>query len=117
MFVRVLVLLLFSVGVALAAVGMDISAGICEEGVSQEIWNCLAQQGLSFASIQVWEGGYEVNQNIGGCVGGAWAAGFSHVDVYAFLCPNCYGNNPPNYALSEIRNTLTSEGVNFGMLW
>lgn len=38
-------------------------------------------------------------------------------DVYAFLCPNCGGNNPPSSAIQTIYNNLRAQGVNYGMLW
>jgi hypothetical protein len=50
-------------------------------------------------------------------VADAWNAGLAHVDVYAFMCPNCAGNNPPSSAVSSIVNYLSSHGVRYGQLW
>jgi hypothetical protein len=36
---------------------------------------------------------------------------------YAFLCPNCGGNNPPANAVSAIDNYLKSNNVQYGQLW
>jgi len=107
-----------------ATVGLDISSGICQ-GMSSSDWSCLHGKGYSFAIIQTWSGGYDFNHDIANCVNDAWAAGFSHVDVYAFLCPNCNDNYPASSAVSTIANDLKSVGLSgggtgkgrFGMLW
>jgi len=93
-----------------ATLGMDISQ-YCT-GID---FSCLVKNGYEFAIIQVWAGGYGVNGNIGTCVNRAWAAGMKHVDIYAFMCPNCAGNNPPTSAMATIKSHMS--GVRFGMLW
>jgi len=90
--------------------GMDISAACT--GID---WNCLVSNGYTFAIIQTWQGGYQFNSNIGSCVSGAWNAGMKHVDIYAFMCPLCDGNNPASSAISAISQGIS--GVDFGMLW
>jgi len=92
-----------------ATLGMDISA-YCT-GID---WSCLVKNGYSFAIIQAWAGGYGVNTNIGDCVKAAWAAGMKHVDIYAFMCPRCSGNDPAT-AMASIKSHMS--GVPFGQLW
>ncbi len=41
----------------------------------------------------------------------------AHVDVYIFMCPNCYNNNPPYQITQTIIYNLRNESVKFGMLW
>jgi len=94
-----------------ATLGMDISAPGCS-GID---WGCLYNNGYRFAIIQAWAGGYQINPNIGSCVDAAWKAGFAHVDVHAFMCNQCSGNNPPNSGIQTIKDTLS--GHKFGMLW
>jgi len=78
-------------------------------------WQCLANSGYNFAVIQAWSGGYGLNSDIGTCISNAYQAGFAHVDVYGFFCPNCDGNNPPNDAISQIVSAV--DGTGYGMLW
>lgn len=74
------------------------------------------QNGKSFAIIQAWCGGYGYGSSVASCVSNAWAAGMAHVDVYAFLCPNCDGNVPCSGAIQKIHDNLANEGVQFGMV-
>jgi len=114
----------FCLRIAEATVGLDISAGICQ-GMSSSTWSCLHGQGYDFAIIQTWEGGYDFNGHIATCVNDAWAAGFSHVDIYMFICPNCHDNYPASSAVQSLANSLKSVGLSgggtgkgrFGMLW
>jgi len=101
---------------SLATLGVDISSGLCA-GATPADWQCLVGQGYDFAIIQTWSGGYQWNSNIARCVKDAWNAGMKHVDVYAFMCPNCDGNSPPANAVRTIVNNLKNAGVNYGMLW
>ena len=39
----------------------------------------------------------------------------AHVDVYAFMCPNCRGNNPGSEAVDRIVQGL--QGITYGQLW
>eukprot|EP00027_Filamoeba_sp_ATCC50430_P006162 CAMPEP_0168561690 /NCGR_PEP_ID=MMETSP0413-20121227/11730_1 /TAXON_ID=136452 /ORGANISM="Filamoeba nolandi, Strain NC-AS-23-1" /LENGTH=210 /DNA_ID=CAMNT_0008593079 /DNA_START=78 /DNA_END=710 /DNA_ORIENTATION=+ len=87
------------------------------ESVSSSVWTCLKNNGFSFAIIEAWNGGYQYDKNIANCVSQAWAAGMAHVDVYAFMCPYCTGNNPPSTAVTTLVNNLKSQGVQYGMLW
>eukprot|EP01027_Heterolobosea_sp_BB2_P020524 GEZU01029282.1.p1 GENE.GEZU01029282.1~~GEZU01029282.1.p1 ORF type:complete len:228 (-),score=70.04 GEZU01029282.1:131-814(-) len=98
-----------------AAYGIDVSSAICQS-LTADDWNCLAQQGNSFAIIQIWDGGYQINQNLANCVANAWNAGFAHVDIYGFFCPNCDGNDPQN-AINQIKDYVNDNGVTFGQLW
>jgi hypothetical protein len=45
----------------------------------------------------------------------AWAAGYQHVDVYAFMCNQCDGNGPG--AVQELVQYLQSNQVTFGQIW
>jgi hypothetical protein len=38
-----------------------------------------------------------------------------HVDVYAFMCPNCAGNGVG--AVGTLVNYLATNNVNYGMIW
>lgn len=70
-----------------------------------------------------------MNTDIGKCVDNAWhgrfsfmnrfdyVAGMAHVDVYAFMCPNCDGNYPASSAIDTIVNYLHGHNVQYGMLW
>jgi len=78
-------------------------------------WGCLVSAGYTFVVIEVWDGGSQFNSENAACVGEAWSAGMKNVDVYAFLCPNCDGNNPPSEAFSAISQGLS--GIEYGMLW
>ncbi|ELR23388.1 Lysozyme, putative [Acanthamoeba castellanii str. Neff] len=103
-----------------AAKGLDVSLQDCAS-ITPAQWRCLREQeGFSFAIIEAWNGGFQLNQKLAYCVSNAWAAGFAHVDIvhyYAFLCPNCGGNNPPANAVSAIDNYLKSNNVQYGQLW
>jgi len=97
--------------------GIDVSLVSCESGISLDSWKCLRNNGFSFAIIEVWNGGHRYNTNMKKCVNDAWGVGMDHVDVYAFLCPNCRGNNPPEQAIVTILNNLERDGVKFGQFW
>jgi len=101
---------------SLATEGVDMSGGLCDDMTLSE-WQCLVSSGYKFAVVQVWQGGYMYTSKIAQCVSQAWQAGMQHVDVYAFMCPNCQGNNPPQNAISTMVDNLRSQKVNFGMLW
>jgi len=96
--------------------GVDTSMANCGN-MNLGTWQCLVNNGYHFAIVQTWDGGYQMNPNIASCVGDAWRAGMQHVDVYAFMCPNCAGNNPPSSAVATIHQSLANQGVRFGMLW
>jgi len=114
--VLVALLGLMSTGLVGATLGVDFSMDICNSGIDPSTYSCLvSQQGNSFAIIEAWMGGYLFDNSIGTCVANAWNAGFSHVDVYAFMCNNCYGNTPASDAVSSLVSQLS--GVKFGMLW
>jgi len=96
----------------LAEQGVDLSN--YQGAPSQEVFNCFKNNGKDFAIIQIWEGGYGINQNFVGNWQKAKAAGITYVDAYAFFCNNCNGNTPANICTS-IKNTLPS-GFD-GMVW
>jgi len=80
-------------------------------------WQCLRKEGFTFAVIETFDGGPGQNTAIGKCVSDAWQAGFIHVDVYAFICPNCQNNNPPSAVMQRIISYLKENKVNYGQLW
>jgi GH25 family lysozyme M1 (1,4-beta-N-acetylmuramidase) len=117
---KLLLLLLFDIillkiKIIYSTFGIDTSMQTCMSGISLNDWNCLINNGFSFAIIEVWNGGYGYNINISNCVDDAWNAGMKHVDVYAFICLNC-GYTASN-AVSTIVTNLRNSNVNFGMLW
>eukprot|EP01111_Echinosteliopsis_oligospora_P012727 TRINITY_DN439_c0_g1_i1.p1 TRINITY_DN439_c0_g1~~TRINITY_DN439_c0_g1_i1.p1 ORF type:complete len:232 (-),score=68.24 TRINITY_DN439_c0_g1_i1:49-744(-) len=97
-----------------AVYGIDLSAELCAN-TDASTWQCLAQQGYSFAIIQGWQGGYGLNTNLAACVANAWAAGFAHVDVYIFFCPECSGNSESSPV--DLLNYMSQNNVQYGMLW
>eukprot|EP01113_Clastostelium_recurvatum_P031577 TRINITY_DN3952_c0_g1_i3.p1 TRINITY_DN3952_c0_g1~~TRINITY_DN3952_c0_g1_i3.p1 ORF type:complete len:272 (-),score=37.32 TRINITY_DN3952_c0_g1_i3:50-763(-) len=97
--------------------GLDVSDTLCQ-GMTAEQWTCLRQQGdHSFAIVQAFRGGYQINQDTARCVADAWAANFSHVDIYVWMCPNCDGNVPASSAMDNLITYLQNNGVAFGMVW
>jgi hypothetical protein len=40
----------------------------------------------------------------------------AHVDIYAFLCPNCQSDDPATQ-VRNLMNWVSGQGVQFGMLW
>jgi len=112
-------LCIFCVSHVFATSGIDISLFQCEDGVSSDEWSCLANSlgGHAFAVIQVWNGGYQLDSSTADCVAGALAAGFAHVDVYVFMCPECGGNGDAGSVINTINSYLKGNNVGFGMLW
>eukprot|EP01102_Stenamoeba_stenopodia_P022969 TRINITY_DN9769_c0_g1_i1.p1 TRINITY_DN9769_c0_g1~~TRINITY_DN9769_c0_g1_i1.p1 ORF type:complete len:240 (-),score=52.70 TRINITY_DN9769_c0_g1_i1:95-772(-) len=96
--------------------GVDMSLAQCHTATKSD-WECLVKEGYTFAIIEAWDGGYQFDDTIAQCVADAWAAGMAHVDVYAFLCPNCDGNSPSSSAVKTLVDKLKSANVKFGMLW
>jgi len=96
-----------------ATIGLDISEAACESMASSD-WSCLHKEGFSFAIIQAWDGGYKLNSKLATCINDALKAGFSHVDVYVFMCPNCNGNSPTG-TIQSVVDAL--KGVKYGELW
>lgn len=101
-------------GQAPGVFGVDMSASI-SAGITQADWTCMNQQGnYTFAIIQGWQGGYQQNNALASAVSMAWNGGFSHVDVYAFMCPNCKNGVG---SVDALVNYLRSNSVTFGMIW
>jgi len=99
-----------------AAVGVDMSSGICQ-GMALSDWQCIVNAGYSFAIIQGWQGGYGYNSGLATCVSNAWAAGMAHVDVYLFDCPNCDGTGNPAATVQTMVNNMANQNIKYGMLW
>lgn len=96
------------------AFGVDMSSSISKT-VTGDKWRCMHQQGnYSFAIIEGWQGGYGQNTGLAAAIAGAWSGGFSHVDVYAFMCSNCH--NGPESAKSLVEY-LRSHNSKFGQIW
>jgi hypothetical protein len=90
--------------------GLDVS----DNNIDGSAWSCMHTQGnYTFAVIEGWRGGYQLSP-VAGSVANAWNAGFSHVDVYAFMCNQC--NNGPQSARALV-NYLSTNNVRYGMIW
>jgi GH25 family lysozyme M1 (1,4-beta-N-acetylmuramidase) len=111
MFLRIITLIL-GLGAAFATTGFDIS--VYSGAVSTGTFQCMANNGYVFAIIEAWTGGYTLNVNYPQNWRNAKAGGLSYVDIYAFVCNQCYGNTPTAIA-AAIKASLPS-GFN-GMLW
>ena len=49
-----------------ATLGVDMSSDTCGgDGLNLSIWQCLVNNGYTFAIIEAWDGGYGFNTNIG----------------------------------------------------
>jgi len=97
----------------IATNGVDTSAASC----SSVDFGCLMNDGYVFSIIETWNGGYGYNNEIQTCVENAWNAGMYHVDVYVFMCPQCYGNSDAASVVNTVYNNLNNAGVQYGMLW
>lgn len=97
-----------------ATLGLDISIW---SAPTKAQWQCLRDEGLSFAIIEIWNGGHKLEQNTAERVRAAWNAGFEHVDLYAFLCPRCGGNADADNVIAQIRKYVDETGLQHGMLW
>merc|ERR1712137_509772 len=105
------------VGVAFATTGVDVSMADCPN-YDTSTYQCMKDNyGNSFAIIEGFDGGYQINEHIKSCTDAAWNAGFAHVDVYGFFCPNCGGNNPCSDAVNNLLDYMSENGVKFGTLW
>eukprot|EP01013_Petalomonas_cantuscygni_P015230 TRINITY_DN3129_c0_g1_i1.p1 TRINITY_DN3129_c0_g1~~TRINITY_DN3129_c0_g1_i1.p1 ORF type:complete len:234 (-),score=18.79 TRINITY_DN3129_c0_g1_i1:353-1054(-) len=94
--------------------GIDMSDDISRT-VTPELWRCLRTKGnYKFAIIEGWRGGNQMNSGLATAVARAWEAGFEHVDVYAFMCPNC--RNSPS-SVRTLVDYLKSHNVKYGMIW
>jgi len=112
----VLVALLCLVPFVLCVTGIDFSAQI-GEGLNSGDFTCLKSNGMDFAVIQTWQGGYQWNSAIAANVEDAWKAGLAHVDVYIFMCPNCEANSNGADVVKTVVDGLSSKGVKYGMIW
>lgn len=116
---RVIALLLvavLSIQLSSAAEGIDVSQVTCNK-LSLGDWQCMVNNGKSFAIVEAYDGGYHYGESVASCVGNAWAAGMAHVDIYGFFCPNCNGNNPCGSAVNSMLDSLSSQGVRYGGVW
>jgi len=92
-----------------AVYGLDLSAA-----TSQASFDCLKSNGYDFAVARAYQSIGRVDPNVATSVNRAWAAGFSHVDVYLFPCFSC-GN--PASQVSTTVSYLRNNNIKFGMLW
>jgi len=106
--------ILISLAVALASAthGVDIADFMGPYTVSQ--WQCLKNNGIDFAIIQIWRGGYQLSDHFTIDYNHAKAAGIQYVDAYAYIANNCRANTPDNICTS-IKGALPSDFK--GMLW
>jgi len=93
-----------------ALLGVDIST--CSTITLAEL-ECMVNDGYTFIALQAWQGGNGMVSNIASCVSMAYQAGFTYVDVYVYLCPECAGQNPP----TSMANTLSALGLKVNYYW
>lgn len=122
-----LVILLVSVAVALATVGIDVS-----QRTYVSNFQCFLNYGYNFAIIRVYQSYGAPDPNGPATINDAWNAGMAHVDGYIFPCYSC--GNPAgqmdatiDYLSShnvrmlkegELRESSNSTvGASVGMLW
>eukprot|EP01113_Clastostelium_recurvatum_P000658 TRINITY_DN10302_c0_g1_i4.p1 TRINITY_DN10302_c0_g1~~TRINITY_DN10302_c0_g1_i4.p1 ORF type:complete len:239 (+),score=42.98 TRINITY_DN10302_c0_g1_i4:185-901(+) len=97
--------------------GIDMSDEECQ-AYTASMWKCLRTTGShTFAIIQAFRGGNQINQATARCVADAWAANFTSVDIYVWMCPNCEGNVPASNAMTNLIKYLHSHNVTFGRVW
>ncbi|EFA76159.1 glycoside hydrolase family 25 protein [Heterostelium album PN500] len=101
--------------IANAELGIDVSSATSQKMTSSQ-WSCLAQKNQR-AIIQVWSGGYGMNNGVVSAIQAAQNAGFQTVDLYAFLCNQCSGNSPSSNVIQQIVSKIKQSGVSFGTLW
>jgi len=102
--------LLLFVAVALCANGVDISDAVSTSG-----FQCLKQQGYSFAIVRCFRSTGSVDPNCASNVANAHSAGMSNVDIYVFPCPKCSSSGS-----AQIATTLAytqQNGVKFSTMW
>ena len=92
--------------------GVDLS--YYEGSPAQSVFDCFKRNGQEFTVLQIWRGGYGINQYFTSNWQKSKAAGIKYVDAYAFFCNNCRDNTPANIC-SSIKKSLPS-GFD-GMLW
>jgi len=104
-----LIFLLLSsfIGLSFSTLGIDLSTL-----TSTTAWNCLRQNGYSFAIPRGYQSTGRVDPNVISNIRGARAAGFPYVDVYLFPCVPC-GN--PATQIGDLMRAVASENV--GMIW
>jgi len=95
---------------SLAVKGVDIS--VCATITLAEL-QCMVNSGYDSIVIQAWRGGLGLVSRIGTCVDMAYQAGFTYVDVYIYLCPECSGNNPP----TDMANTMAALALRVNYYW
>eukprot|EP01111_Echinosteliopsis_oligospora_P009347 TRINITY_DN2724_c0_g1_i4.p2 TRINITY_DN2724_c0_g1~~TRINITY_DN2724_c0_g1_i4.p2 ORF type:complete len:240 (+),score=43.25 TRINITY_DN2724_c0_g1_i4:53-721(+) len=108
-----LLVVLLLVGLVKTDNGLDISNDMCDS-FTQDTWNCLSKI-HNFTIIEGIRGGHGITPNISTCVSQAWSAGFKHVDLYIWMCPNCTDNVPASNLIGQLVNQVGLQ--NFGMIW
>jgi len=98
--------------------GIDISGQDCDGSSwkSAVEFPCFASKGKDFAIIEAIQGGYGPTTSIAYCASQAHLAGLA-VSLYAFMCPNCRGNNPPATVAAALVNNLKNKGVNYTYMY
>jgi GH25 family lysozyme M1 (1,4-beta-N-acetylmuramidase)/uncharacterized protein YraI len=110
--VQALLLVTLLIGGIVAELGIDISAPT-SEGITETELKCFISQGYTFLIIQAWSGGVGINPSLGSAISKAKAAGFTYIDVYAYICPVCSGNNPPTNMAASLSAAIAGTGVNY----
>jgi len=88
---------------------VDVSSAI-----STSTWDCIHQNGYSFAVVRCYEQGGHPDPNCPSTIRNAWAAGLAHVDAYIFPCFPC---GDPAGQISTMVNYLHNNNAKFGMIW
>jgi len=119
------VLAVASATLTLAYYGVDVS-----QPTSVSAFQCLHNNGASFAIVRVFQSNGVVDVNGPGTIGNAWAGGISYVDGYIFPCYSC--GNPSGQMDTTIdylashsvrlakmgeNRTESTLGATIGMLW
>ncbi|EGG20940.1 component of the counting factor complex [Cavenderia fasciculata] len=78
-------------------------------------FQCLAQQNEKII-IEAWSGGIGLNKNLAAAYQRATAAKLQ-VDLYAFFCSKCDGNNPVSNPIKTLKSYFMENDINFGTLW
>lgn len=95
------------VAVSSATTGVDVS-----QLFAVSAWQCVRNYGYKFAIVRCFCSNGNPDHNCAQSVANAWAAGFEHVDIYMFPCPQC-----GNARLQVQRLYEHSRNIRFGQMW
>jgi len=101
--------LLLVVAAVEATLGVDVSSLW-----PQSSWECMSQNGFSFAIIRCFRSSNSVDPNCAESVARAWAGGMKHVDLYMFPCAKCSDIADQVHRLDE---HIRSNNITYGQVW